>query len=151
MSSDGCSLTVHERIASVSSFPHGFSRDGRRVLSQQCWQGLRAEGTGSELSPAPSTFLSRSLIVVFLPPGSCPDDSEFLLVFLGRHKAKIYQENEPHHSHSCPQHVLLCQYRSTWKAHGTCQRNPALPEPAWSLCSFCSSNSVNKSAGKYIF
>lgn len=49
-------------------------------------------GTGSELSLLPSTFLSRTLIVVFLvvlPPFSCSDDSEFLLIFLGGHKAKV--------------------------------------------------------------
>lgn len=46
-------------------------------------------GTGSELSLVPSTFLSRPLTVVFLPPASCSDDPEFLLIFLGRHKAEI--------------------------------------------------------------
>lgn len=70
-------------------------------------------GKDTGLSLLPSTFLSRTLIVVFLvflPPFSCSDDSEFLLIFLGGHKAKVRQEketHEPHHSHSCPQHVLL--------------------------------------------
>lgn len=151
MSSDGCSLTVHGRIASVSSFPLGFNRDGRTVLSQQRWQGRWAGGTGSELSLLPSTFLPRPLTVVVLSSGSCSGDSEFLLTFLGKHKAKTYQEKETHEPHHrkrkhmdltraipAPSVFSCCQYRSTWKSRGTCcalpperQRNPRLPrDPA---------------------
>lgn len=95
MSSDGCSLTVYERIAGVSSSPLGFSRGGRTVLSQQCCQGHWA-GARVWLSLLRCSSLSRTLPVVFWPPGSCSDDSEFLLMFLGGHKAKIYQEKEAH-------------------------------------------------------
>lgn len=115
-------------------------------------------GTKSELSLVPSTFLSRPLIMVFLPPGLCSDDSEFLLIFLGRHKAKIYQEkeeHEPHHSHSFPQHILLLPVQehleNPWHVLCPPTGEPEKPHTAWSLCSFCSSNSVNKAGGKYIF
>lgn len=86
VSSDGCSLTVHERTASASS-----------------WEDA-GWGSGWQLSLVPSTLLPSHLLGG-LAPGSRSGDSEFLLTFPGRHKAKMHQERqtqEPHHSRTWP-------------------------------------------------